>query len=105
MVIKNLTGHAGMQCYVMLWRKTGTIRFRSYQTVVVVATRESDGTYTLTPTGKFYKKSHLYTPTTGRQIGAFLSEYFPSVTYREFVRAALANKTISAEIREGVFEQ
>lgn len=105
MVIKNLTGHESMRCYVMLWRKTGTIRFRSYQTVVVVATRGSDGTYTLAPTGKFYKKNQVYTPTTGTQIGAFLSEYFPGVTYREFKQAALANKTISAEIREGVWEQ
>ena len=81
-----LKNHKYAQCHVETSGKD--IYFVSYSTTVIKAMYEDDNMYTISCTG-------MYSPTTGRHIGWFLQEYFPTLNYYDMKAIAGTEKTIS----------
>lgn len=76
-MIRKLTDHKASQCHVEI-NEFGNIYFYSYATMVI-SVKEG----WLTCTG-------LYSMTTRKQIGWFLREYFPSLSF-QFVKSLYEN--------------
>lgn len=76
---KNLKDHKYSQCHVRL--RADEIQFWSYSTLVITATYRKDGGHVIRCTG-------TYSPTTRRQIGWFLKEYFPALNYYDIKEIA-----------------
>lgn len=79
MEIKRLSNHKSAQCEVRIGTD-GVIIFRSYVTDVIIATPIEDNRYELECSG-------LYSMTTRKQIGWFLREYFPQITFADIKKA------------------
>jgi len=83
---KRLEGHKYSQCEVYIDEKQN-ITFISYVTNVIYAIKNKNGLYNITCTG-------TYSATTRKQIGYFLSEYFPSLNYYDIKAIAYTDKVI-----------
>lgn len=77
--IKRLRDHSSAQCYVRIY-ENGETDFISY-TTRVISIRIRNGRRYVECTG-------TYSPTTRRQIGWFLREYAPDLTYYDIKRIA-----------------
>jgi len=84
-----LSHHAGCQCKVKTY-SDGVIDFISYTTLVIRATPVGDDNYELECTG-------TYSPTTRKQIGYFLKEYFGELTYYDMKEIAGTEKKVTAK--------
>lgn len=71
--IRKLTQHPYSQCSVII-KEDGAILFYSYSTLVIGAEPITEGHYEVYCTG-------TYSPTTRKQIGWFLKEYFGDLNY------------------------
>ena len=84
-----LKNHKAAQCHINIYGDK--IEFISYNTRVIEATRTAGNIYEL-------KCSGLYSMTTRRQIGWFISEYFNSLNYYDIKEIAGTENTIDAEL-------
>lgn len=76
-----LKNHPGCNCYVL--KDNDIIKLVSYITEVIIAVRN--------PKNKnewFLKCTGTYSQTTRKQIGWFLREYFPKITYHDIKEIA-----------------
>lgn len=87
MEIMKLKHHQASQCKVVI--KEELIVFVSYTTPVIYAELTENGTYNLTCTG-------TYSPTTRKQIGWFLEEYFGDVNYYQMKKIAGTGEYVNA---------
>lgn len=112
-VVKTLSKHPAAKCEVRIY-DNGTIEMVSYTTRIVEAKPVSkiDGVIlyhiSAIKEGKYSdqnEESRIYSPTTARQISAFLAEYFQDINYQEFKRVALGNDgaVLPALIKKGVY--
>ena len=85
-MIRKLKDHKYAQCHVEL--RADQMRFWSYSTVVITATLTPAGGHVISCTG-------TYSPTTRKQIGWFLKEYFPTLNYYDMKRIAGDHSTIT----------
>lgn len=75
MATKKLKGHQAMQCIVNIYNN-GDIDFISYSTRVISIRKNQEGKRIIECTG-------TYSATTRKQIGYFLREYAPDLTYHD----------------------
>ena len=80
-MMKKLEKHKSAQCHVEI-KDSGEIQFWSYATKVITIKENS-----LHCTG-------LYSMTTRKQIGWFLSEYLPHINYYDIKRATETNRGV-----------
>lgn len=85
---RKLEHHKYSQCHVSI-EDNGTINFISYTTLVIQAIPTTYGDYVLYCTG-------TYSPTTRKQIGWFLKEYFGDISYQQMKQCAKDGTGISA---------
>ena len=87
-MIKKLTDHSYSQCYVSIDPKVG-IHFYSYRTLVI--TIDTEGWLTC---------YGLYSATTRKQIGWFMSEYCRPLSYHDAKRCYCDNMQINIHTGE-----
>jgi len=100
-MIYRLKGHESSQCRVEVSNIHNVIEFVSYRTVVIKCVySKADRSFAIMCTG-------TYSPTTRRQIGWFLKEYFPSLNYYDMKRIAETGECLDARIdsaHEDIFD-
>lgn len=89
---KNLTNHPYSQCHVEL--NDGGIKFVSYGWYVVIG-MDADGWMS-------FRNPH-YSATTCKQVGWFLQEYFPALTYhtvKQLYNDGMTYNYFTGEVKE-----
>ena len=108
-VVKTLEKHPAAKCEVRIY-DNGTIEMVSYTTKIVKATPYSRSPGVIlycieaVEEGRYSdpnEESRIYSPTTARQISAFLQEYFVGASYANFKLMAEGKRQVPmiAELR------
>lgn len=86
-----LSHHRYAQCGV--YDFGNKLEFESYNTTVIIAEKQDDGTWYVYCTG-------TYSPTTRKQIGWFLKEFFGELNYYDMKQSAATGEVFTGVKRQ-----
>lgn len=106
-ILVDLKAHKNSECHVEIDEATGVITFWSYKTEIVTATPAGDKEYDIQvhnaseynqSWNNRLKEDAPFSPTTARQLGWFLGEWFYGVTYKQAKESALCGNVLRARL-------